>query len=104
VYGGHAYSVVSVKLLTTGEVDVPFAAVPAAFRSCLYPLVDPQVSTVKVRNPHHSNEPDRHDNDTPAHRDDGAPDKAASDGTFTVSLRQFFVNFTAVTSGVFPKS
>lgn len=97
--------------MMSNEVEVPLGAVPAALRHCLYPLVDPAVSTVTLRNPHHGNEPDRKDNDTAARGGDGAgdpgdgaPDGAGSDGIFRMSLRQFLLNFATVTSGVLPKS
>jgi outer membrane protein OmpA-like peptidoglycan-associated protein len=104
IYGDHVYSVVGVNIVTTSGVTVPLNAVPAQFRSLLYPLVDGDVSTVLLRNPHHGNEPDRMDSNTPSRPGDGAPSEAGSDGNFTMSLNEFFLNFTAVDSGVFPRS
>ncbi len=100
----HVYSVVAVIIAMSNEVEVPLGAVPASVRHCLFPLVDPAVSTVTLRNPHHDNEPDRHDNDAAARAGDGAPDRDSADGKFRMSLRQFLLNFGAVTSGVLPKS
>ena len=104
IYGDHVYSVVSVNIVTTTGVMVPLSQIPAANRPALYPLVDPDVSTVQLRNPHHGNEPDRMNNRTPQRPGDGAPSGAPSDGLFTMTLREFFLNFTSVQSGVFPRS
>jgi len=78
--------------------------VPASSRASLYPLVDPDVSTVTLRNPHHGNEPDRTDSNTPARAGDGDPTGANSDGVFNVTLRDFFRDFNSINSGVFPRS
>jgi outer membrane protein OmpA-like peptidoglycan-associated protein len=104
IYGGHAYSVVSVNIVSTTGVNVPLNAVPAANRAALYPLVDPDKSTVQLRNPHHGNEPDRLDSRTPNRAGDGAPSGPSADGTFTISLYDFFRSFTSVQSGVFPRT
>jgi outer membrane protein OmpA-like peptidoglycan-associated protein len=104
VYGGHAYSILSASIVGPGEIPVPLALTPPAMRPLLYPLVDPDTSRVRIRNPHHGNEPDRLDSDRPSRGGDGAPDGDQSDGVFTVSLREFFLNFTAVRGGVFPKT
>jgi len=104
IYGGHSYSVVGVSFTTTTGVAVPLAGVPAASRSTLYPLVDTNVSNVRLRNPHHNNEPDRRGQNKPTRPQDGAPTGGATDGIFTMSLEEFFRNFSAVDSGVFPRS
>ena len=104
VYADHGYSVVAVNIVTTTGVTVPLSSVPAGSRGALYPLVDANVSTVTLRNPHHGNEPDRLDNRTPDRAGDGAPSGPTSDGTFTVSLYNFFRSFTSVQSGVFPRT
>ena len=104
VYADHGYSVVAVNIVTTAGVAVPLSSVPAASRGALYPLVDANVSTVTLRNPHHGNEPDRLDNRTPNRAGDGAPSGPTADGTFTVSLYDFFRSFTSVQSGVFPRT
>ncbi|HEU5058444.1 MAG TPA: DUF4157 domain-containing protein, partial [Kofleriaceae bacterium] len=104
VYGDHVYSVVSVNIVTTTGVTVPLSQIPAANRPALYPLVDADVSTVQLRNPHRGNEPDRRNNRTPERPGDGPPSGAAADGLFTMTLREFFLNFTSVHSGVFPRS
>ena len=104
VYGNHAYSVVGVSFVTTTGDMVPLQSVPATSRSALYPLVNTGVSSVKLRNPHHGNEPDRRGNNRPDRPEDGSPSGITSDGIFTMSLEQFFRNFSGVESGVFRKS
>jgi outer membrane protein OmpA-like peptidoglycan-associated protein len=104
VYGDHAYAVIAVNIVTTTGVNVPLNTVPAANRAALYPLVDPDVSTVTLRNPHHGNEPDRTDSNRPARAGDGDPSGAGSDGVFNVTLRDFFRDFNSINSGVFPRS
>lgn len=104
VYAGHAYAVLAVNIVTTDGKNVALNAVPAANRAALYPLVDPDVSTVTVRNPHHGNEPDWKDSNKPYRPGDGEPSSANADGVFTMSLRAFFRDFNSINSGVFPKS
>jgi outer membrane protein OmpA-like peptidoglycan-associated protein len=104
IYADHGYSVVAVNIVSTTGVAVPLSSVPASSRAALYPLVDPNVSTVTLRNPHHGNEPDRLDSRTPNRAGDGAPSGPSADGTFTISLYDFFRSFTSVQSGVFPRT
>ncbi len=104
IYGNHAYSVVGVAFVSTTGVAVPLQSVPATSRSTLYPLVDTGVSTVRLRNPHHGNEPDRRGNNKAERPEDGSPSGVSSDGMFTMSLEQFFRNFSGVESGVFRRS
>jgi hypothetical protein len=104
VYAEHVYTVVAVNIVTTTGVAVPLSSVPAASRPSLYPLVDPAVSTVTLRNPHHGNEPDRRDNRAPDRPGDGAPSGAGSDGVFTMSLNDFFLHFTSLQSAVMPRT
>ena len=105
IYGDHVYTVMAVSIVTTTGINVPLNAMPAgASRAALYPLVDPNVSTVTLRNPHHGNEPDRRNNQTPQRPGDGAPSGASSDGVFTMTLSDFFLHFTSVQSGVFPRT
>ena len=104
IYGGHAYSVVAVNIVTTEGKQVPLASVPAANRAALYPLVNPDTSTVTLRNPHHGNEPDRRDNNTPERAGDGKPSGPTADGLFTVTLREFFLNFQTLRAAVMPKT
>jgi len=104
IYGDHVYTVISVNIVTSTGVNVPLNAVPAGSRSALYPLVDPNVSTVTLRNPHHGNEPDRLDNRTPQRAGDGAPSGPNSDGVFTMTLSDFFLHYTSVQSGVMPRT
>jgi len=104
IYGNHAYSVSGVSFVSTTGVAVPLQSVPAAARASLYPLVDTAVSNVRLRNPHHGNEPDRRGNNKAERPEDGAPSGVSADGLFTMSLEQFFRNFSGVESGVFRKS
>ena len=104
VYAEHVYSVLAVNIVTTSGVVVPLGAVPAANRAALYPLVDPNVSTVTLRNPHHGNEPDRRDNRGPDRPGDGPASGANSDGVFNMSLNDFFLHFTSLQSGVMPRT
>jgi len=104
IYGDHVYTVVAVNIVTTTGINVPLNAVPAGSRAALYPLVDPNVSTVTLRNPHHGNEPDRTASDRPQRAGDGTPSDAASDGVFTMTLNDFFLHFTSMQSGVFPRT
>jgi outer membrane protein OmpA-like peptidoglycan-associated protein len=104
VYAEHVYSVLAVNIVTTTGVVVPLGAVPAANRAALYPLVDPNVSTVTLRNPHHGNEPDRRDNRGPDRPGDGPASGANSDGVFNMSLNDFFLHFTSLQSGVMPRT
>ena len=95
---------VAVNLVTTEGKQVPLTSVPAASRAALYPLVNPDVSTVTLRNPHHGNEPDRRDNRTPDRAGDGPPVGAGSDGQFTMTLREFFLNFSNIRGAVVPRT
>ena len=67
-------------------------------------VVDPDVSTVTLRNPHHGNEPDRRDNRTEDRKGDGPPVGAGSDGQFTMTLREFFLNFSNIRGAVVPRT
>jgi outer membrane protein OmpA-like peptidoglycan-associated protein len=104
IYGDHAYSVVAVNIVDAAGAQVALSGVAAGARAPLYATVDAGRSTVTLRNPHHGNEPDRRDNGTPSRPGDGAPSGRDSDGTFTMSLDEFFRNFNAVHSGVFPRT
>ncbi len=104
IYGGHSYSVVAVSFIDITGQSMPLQAVAPAMRPALYSLVDTNASTVRLRNPHHGNEPDRLGNNQPTRPSDGAPSGAGSDGTFTMSLEEFFRNFTAVDSAVLPRT
>ena len=77
---------------------------PSAERPALFPTIDVSQSTVRLRNPHHTNEPDRLGDNSPTHAGDAAPSDATSDGLFTMNVTEFFRNFNAVDSGVFPAS
>jgi len=89
IYASHAYTVRAVHLVTgTGE----------AFTGDYNTLTEEQArnihaddSTVDLRNPHGTNEPDREGN--------GADDDS-DEGNFSMSLRSFFTSFTAMDYGV----
>ena len=102
IYGDHAYQVLGASFVNSTGDHVALENLPSSMRVMLYPLVDPTGSTVRLRNPHHTNEPDRMDNNQPTRPEDGAPDGATADGMFTMNLVEFFRNFSAVDSGVFP--
>lgn len=104
IYGDHVYSVMSVAFQTTTGQRVPLETLSMAQRVPFYPLVDTTVSPVRLRNPHHTNEPDFQGNGTARNAADGAPSGRQSDGIFTMNLEQFFRNFTSVETGVFPRS
>jgi hypothetical protein len=94
IYGDHAYSIEAVSFLNAAGTEVPLSTTPASARASLLPLVDAIVSTVTLRNPHHTNEPDIHNTGSPADGND--------EGRFVMTLDQFFRNFTSVEAGVFP--
>ncbi|MBN1336601.1 MAG: DUF4157 domain-containing protein [Deltaproteobacteria bacterium] len=102
IYGDHSYQVVGVSFVDAAGAEVRLQDVPSAERPALFPTVDAYQSTVRLRNPHHGNEPDRLNNDQPTRPEDGAPDGVNADGIFTMDLTEFFRNFNAVDSGVFP--
>jgi outer membrane protein OmpA-like peptidoglycan-associated protein len=104
IYGGHSYSVVGVSFVNTAGAPVGLGGVTGAARVAMFPQVDTTQSWVRLRNPHHGNEPDRLGNNTPTNPGDGPPSSRASDGIFTMSLEEFFRNFNAVDTGVFPRS
>jgi outer membrane protein OmpA-like peptidoglycan-associated protein len=102
VYASHAYNVVGVSFVTAAGAPVPMQGVPAASRPAMYPQVDCDVSTVRLRNPHHGNEPDRTGMNRPSRPGDGTPSGPTSDGLFTMSVNEFFRNFNTLDTGVFP--
>lgn len=104
VYANHAYSVVSVSFLGFGKTAMPLQTMPAAARPGMYGLVDCEASTVRLRNPHHGNEPDRTGMGQPTHAGDGAPSGKSADGVLTMSINEFFRNFNSLDSGVLPKT
>jgi hypothetical protein len=101
IYGDHVYSVVAVDFLTTTRLPVPLNAVGSAQRAPFFPLVDTTVSNVTLRNPHHGNTPDASNTGSGP---DGPTSGVNSTGIFHMNLEQFFMNFTSVESGVFPRS
>jgi len=104
IYGGHAYQVINAAFVDLAGTTVPLQQFPSNLRPLLFPLVDVNQSTVRLRNPHHTNEPDRMGDDTPTRPEDGAPDGPNADGVFGMSMNEFFRNFNAVDSGVFPRT
>lgn len=103
VYAGHGYSVLQVAFLNSARVAVPLQTVTGPVRQGMLAQVDPMASTVRLRNPHHGNEPDRDgmNHDVPG---DGIPAGAGADGIFTMTLDAFFRNFNAVGSAVLPRT
>lgn len=104
VYASHAYSVVAVRFIDFASSELPLHKVPAEQRAQLYGLVDCEASTVKLRNPHKGNEPDRTGMGRPTRAGDGAPSGGGSDGVFTLSINEFFRNFNSLDSGVVPRT
>lgn len=107
IYGDHVYSVVGVRFVSIAGVTLPIQWIPASAaetRRAMYPLVDTNASTVRLRNPHHGNEPDRYGANEATNPDDGRPSDSSSDGTFTMTFEEFFRNFSYVDSGVFRRS
>lgn len=102
VYAAHAYNVVGVRFVNAAGAAVPLETVPSASRPAMFPQVDCDTSTIRLRNPHHGNEPDRTGMNRPTHAGDGDPSGAASDGLFTMSVNEFFRNFNTLDTGVFP--
>jgi outer membrane protein OmpA-like peptidoglycan-associated protein len=102
VYAAHAYNVIGVNFVTAAGAPVPLQTIPSASRPAMFPQVDCDVSTIRVRNPHHGNEPDRTGQNQPTRPGDGTPSGPTSDGMFTMSVNEFFRNFNTLDSGVFP--
>ncbi|HUS66478.1 MAG TPA: DUF4157 domain-containing protein [Kofleriaceae bacterium] len=103
IYGDHAYSVVAVNFVDAAGGQVNLAGTPTASRGPLYSTIDPNASTVRVRNPHHTNEPDRAGDNKSSARD-GDPAGRGSDGIFTMTLTEFFRNFCTVESAKFKRT
>ncbi len=101
IYGDHVYSVTAVNFCTTDGQPVPLETLPSGLRPNFFPLVDTNVSNVTLRNPHHGNTPDPTGS---GNGPDGPTQGVNSTGTFHMSLNRFFMNFTSVESGVFPRS
>lgn len=101
IYGDHVYSVVAVNFTTTTGQPVPLETLSPGMRPPFFPLVDTNVSQVTLRNPHHANTPDPTGSGASP---DGPTQGVASTGIFHMSLNRFFMNFTSVESGVFPRS
>jgi len=104
ILGNHAYSVVGAWFVDGAWQQVPLHTTAKAERTQLYARVDTKLSSVRLRNPHHTNEPDRLGNSQPTRSDDGSPDGIASDGMFTLSLEEFLRNFSRAGGGVFRRS
>jgi outer membrane protein OmpA-like peptidoglycan-associated protein len=105
IYGDHVYSVVAAAFLSTDGAIVPLAQTASgAARAALFPQVDMTNSTVRLRNPHRGNEPDRQGDNQATRAADGDPSYSSADGIFDMSMAEFFRNFTSVESGVFPRT
>jgi hypothetical protein len=113
IFGDHVYSVVGVNFCTTQGTQVPLQGVPSAMRAQFFPLVDTGVSAITLRNPHHGNLPNAtnaQDANGQGTGPEGPTDypwagaQNQSSGIFHMPLSSFFMNFTSVESGVFPKT
>ena len=104
IYGDHAYSIVAVNFVDATGGQVNLAGTPTASRGPLYSSIDPNASTVRLRNPHHGNEPDRAGDNKPSRAGDGDTAGRGSDGIFTMSLTEFFRSFIAVESAQFKRT
>jgi hypothetical protein len=104
LYPEHAYTVISVKFADTAGKPVvlppTLPANKAELDQALAPVSDQQ-STVRLRNPHHANEPDEiGDNQTGR---SGSGDNP-NDGLFNMSLASFLLSTANVTSFKAPHS
>ncbi|MDY0060858.1 MAG: DUF4157 domain-containing protein [Myxococcota bacterium] len=99
IYGNHVYGVLSTDFVSVFGTPVSLSAVapliPPEQMPMFLAMIDPAASTIKLRNPHHGNEPNP-ENNGPADRKD--------DGVFTLSMEQFFTVFTSVEGGVVPRT
>jgi hypothetical protein len=95
------YSVTAVNFCTTTGQPVPLETLPSGLRSNFFPLVDTNISNITLRNPHHGNTPDPTGS---GNGPDGPTTGVSSTGIFRMSLSNFFMNYTSVESGVFPRS
>lgn len=84
VYSGHAYSVMGATFVDTNGAAM--ALDPRALDADL-PNVDPERSSVELRNPHHTNEPDMQGE---------GPADGTDDGRFDMTLDQFFRNLSGI--------
>jgi hypothetical protein len=101
IYGDHSYSVVSVNLVNAAGVPLPLREMSGLMRRVSYGLLDPNLSIITLRNPHHNNEPDATGSGLPRRAGDGPSQGSSTDGTFTMTLAQFLRNINAVDSGSF---
>lgn len=92
MYSEHAYSVSKVTFVDKNGAVLNLT--PSTLQAMLA-QIDSDKSTVVIRNPHRTNEPDVHGEWT---TEDGS-----DDGIFTISLTQFFRSFTAIDVGVVDK-
>jgi hypothetical protein len=103
VYGEHAYTVMSARFADAGGKTIVLPNLLPAEKSQLTTILGPvsqEQSTVRLRNPHHGNEPDEQGDGAPARPDNGPGD----DGVFNMNLTQFMMNFANVSSFVAPHS
>ncbi|MFV3037634.1 hypothetical protein ACNI5A_31370, partial [Klebsiella pneumoniae] len=73
VYAAHAYNVIGVNFVDATSSPVALQSVTGAARTAMFPQVDCDVSTIRLRNPHHGNEPDRTGMNRPTRPGDGTP-------------------------------
>lgn len=111
IYANHAYSVVSAMLRGRDGAMLPLAGLSPPQWHMLYTGLDMDLSSVELRNPHHSNEPAAQAG-IPRRLADGLPEGVwnngslvlQSDGIFTMTLREFLRNFTGIQYGIYRRS
>ena len=104
IYPEHAYTVVSVKFAEGGRGGDAAGDAPGrqgGARQGLTPVSD-QKSTVRMRNPHHGNEPDETGDNRWGRG--GADNMNPNDGLFNMSLSGFLLSVGNVTSFTAPHS
>jgi hypothetical protein len=103
IYGDHAYVVVSARFADAAGAPVTLPPTLPTEREQLLKTLAPvsqEKSTVRLRNPHHGNEPDEQGTGAAARPDNGPGD----DGLFNLNLTQFMLNVSEVSSFNAPHS
>ncbi len=99
VYSNHVYGILSTEFKLRNGTPIALAPlmkqVPPTWVPLFLSMVDPAQSNIKLRNPHHGNEPDAQNS---------GPADGKNDGVFVLSVEQFFTTFTSVEGGVVPRS
>ncbi|MCC6994709.1 MAG: DUF4157 domain-containing protein [Deltaproteobacteria bacterium] len=104
IYGGHSYAVLGVSFVDSASHPVQVAGLTGAARTAALGTVSMTQSMVRLRNPHHGNEPDREGMNTATRPEDGTPSGRSADGIFSMDLDEFFRNFNTMESGVLPRT